>query len=296
MIGTPLGIALSEVRSRRVRRKSADGPAPAGGGSFETLIVLSVWCAIGGTLGAAANRYVGAPGNVIRGVIAGALEDCRHRTGDRTVAVPLIDARWACPGTQPARLVGELRRGKTVLRYATHHVAISADLSTVDLNHLDLLAPSSGHRASMHLSAERARLHGAWPWARRTRLPGPWRALYVSTLASILGAIAWFTARRREAPGYAVAVSAAMGATIVWLFLRWVDAHEAWAAGAYFAVPLGAIVALLGVERLARNAHLRATENGTLLRCYAYISSGWLVLCAWYRRIIRSTPRCGPLP
>ncbi|MGE5783372.1 MAG: hypothetical protein ACM3ZE_02230, partial [Myxococcales bacterium] len=254
------------------------------------------WCAIGGTLGVVANRYVGAPGNVIRGVIAGALEDCRHRSGDRTVAVPLIGARWACPGSQPASLVGELWRGKTVLRYATHQVAISADLSTVELNHLDLLVPSSGHRGAMHLSVERARLHGAWPWARRTRLPGPWRAFYVSTLAYVFGTFAWFMARRREAPGYAEAVIAAMGATIGWLLLRWVDAHEAWSTGAYFAVPLGAIVALLGAERLASNARLRATENRTLLRYYAYVSLGWLVLCAWYRRIIHGTPRCGPLP
>lgn len=281
IIGTPLGIALSDVCRCRSRRESADGPVRSSE-LRETLFTLGGLLVVGGLLGAAANRYWGAPGNVVRGVVAGALVDCREKSGGKSATVPLIGAHWVCPMSQPANLVGELSRGKTVLRYTTTNLVISEDLSTVDLSDLELSVPRASHRGGIHLAVERARLRGAWPWARQTRIPGPGRAFYVSLVASILGAFVWSIARRRcGALGIGHVVSSALGAASGWLLLRWVDAHAShasWTIGAYAAVPLAAMAVAMSLERICGSNWLRL----------APLFSGWLLFRAWCRRLRQS--------
>jgi len=102
----------------------------------------------------------------------------------------------------------------------------------------------------------------------------------------MLGAVAWSLARRREASGYGVIASAASGATIGWLLLGCGGANESWTNGAYIAVPLGATVAMVGLERVVSNVRLCAISNG----CLAYLCSVWLVFRVWCRKVYQSIP------
>ena len=257
VLGTPVGFALGLGSALRTHETQSAGGSAAELQLLRGCVGLAFfWLVATAALGAYANQRLGAPGRVARGVVRGASEVCEADERNRSILVPIIGARWACSPSGPPRLVGELSRQGLVAKYSVRELEVSEDLAYVDLTELELDLPAARGVPSLHLAVHGARLHGAWPWAKAKRLPGLGRAVYVASLASILGVlVAMFTSDRRVNRRFTRLSVAVVGGVIAWILLGIVDSHETWSVDNYAVVPAGAAFAMATVWMLLGRFH-----------------------------------------
>jgi hypothetical protein len=248
VLGTPVGFALGLVSPTGKQAAKSAGGSKTGLPSLRGCIGLAfLWFVAAATLSAYASQRLGAPGRVARGVVRGAREVCEERKGNRSVPIPIpiIGARWSCSPSGPAHLVGELSRGGIVTKYSARDLDLGQDLTYVDFTELELELPAIRGLPPMHLAVQEARLRGGWPWSKAKRLPVLGRAVYVASLASILGVlVAVFACNGRAGWRFTWLAVAVAGGAIAWILLGIVDSHENWATGDYAIVPIGAAVAM----------------------------------------------------
>jgi hypothetical protein len=245
LVGTPIGFASAHAdASARKPTESAGSSVAETIRSRACLGFAILWFVVTAGIGAYANLWLGAPARVARGVVRGAREICEEHAGHGSVAVPIIGARWVCSPTAPPRLFGELSKQGTTTKYSASAIDVSEDLSVMDLSDLDISSPAVRGRPLLHLTVHAARLRGAWPWAKKKRIPGFGRAVYVAALGSLLGLVAAVVTLRRAGSRLTVSIVAALGGGAAWMLLGSVDAHENWAIGSYALVPLGALLVM----------------------------------------------------
>lgn len=261
LIGTPLGVSLGVLYQSKHLGKSADSPVAAARAVLKAGFFWFFWFAITASLGAVANAHFGAPGNTLRGVIRSARQECEARHGHATVAVPLLGAHWVCSPEHPSMLVGELVRGSVRAKYSTRNLLLSEDLVSVGLSKLEISVSAPRGMPPMRLSAERASLRGAWPWARQTRASGIGRAIFVSAVAMVVAALAFGMSLRRRASRVTAIGVATAGAVAAWYTLRTLDLHQR-AGGVFWGVVPGTAVLtmivvwwLLQSERITWTGH-----------------------------------------
>ncbi|HEY5955931.1 MAG TPA: hypothetical protein VIV60_05235, partial [Polyangiaceae bacterium] len=142
-------------------------------------------------------------------------------------------------------------------RYSAASINLSSDLSYIDLEDLNLVAPAGGQgRPSLRLAVGNARLRGLLPWVNSVGFRGPRRAFYIAGVGVL---VALFNApallRRLPKRRFGHVLAALLSGIVAWYCVGVADAQLTTPAVGYIAVPLIAVAAQisiwLGIERLA---------------------------------------------